>query len=106
MLRVLSALTSAALVAAGLLIWLTASSAGFPDGHLTEVERVMAPLLQTATWITTLCGAALLATTTRRPEWLRRWHPVAAIAFLALLFIAHGQYTAYLKTFLNSGQGG
>ncbi len=71
-----------ALLGVAVLAWVIGGF-GFPDGHLTELERAYAALWAWARWPAALAGAALVAMGARPPR-SRGW-AIGALVVLALL---------------------
>jgi hypothetical protein len=89
-------------IIAAIVALITASNLGFPDGHLTEHERALRPLLRALTAAGFLGGGSLvgLILTGRRRGIL----PVLVATVLVMAGI--GAWIAFGLSGLDSGQGG
>lgn len=104
--RLLAYLLSAVALATGLYLAAELGYLGFPDGHLTELDRVKAKLLP---W----CAAAILLSSgyfvylgTRPPATRSARRVLYAALACLLLFVLAGVAYAAVTTGLDDGRGG
>jgi len=102
--RWLTFLMGAALTLLGAYLLANFSSPGFVGGYVSEVERALHPLNLALSWLTIACGFAMATTSVFRSVNLGL---ILLGSFIyALLLVGRIQYEAYLRMFLDYGQGG
>jgi hypothetical protein len=79
---------------------------GFPDGHLTDLDRARIPLHSAFIGLSIVCGLALLGLGALTSGAGRRKGAFSAIAVYALIVFTTLAIDRYLASYLDAGVGG
>lgn len=104
--KILSYLLATILFLGATLLYLDADSKGFPDGHLTELDRAEQPLFYVSSILSFLTGLFFLylAQFKKGANTNRIFYRTLIFTFLAVLIISNLDW--YFKTVLENGIGG
>ncbi|MEP3637718.1 MAG: hypothetical protein ABJN14_10705 [Paracoccaceae bacterium] len=102
----LGIIAGAALIGFGVLQFAGTNGLGFPDGHISDVDRVLIPYDYAVAIWTVLLGisAFVLAVGNPKKGILKTWS--VAFLFAAAALLVRPIYAAYLATFLAASAGG
>jgi hypothetical protein len=79
---------------------------GFPDGHLTDLDRARIPLRSAFIGLSVLCGLCFLLLARIGPGGQRRIWLLAAIGLYLAIVLATFSSDWHLSTYLDAGAGG
>ena len=96
----------AALIGFGVLQFVETNGLGFPDGHISDVDRVLIPYDYAVAIWTVLLGFAVFVLAFREANKtaVKMWW--IAFLFAATALLVRPIYAAYLATFLAASAGG